>query len=198
MKRVVSLLLVVLMVIPTISLAEESKAAEKPRNSFKTEDECEAALKSGKFEAYNPSVTTHKNDDPVNGVDRIMIPAETTMCMNVDIVGGARYIVVLEETELRARKNPDGSLAVYALNSCGNKIHNGPVIPAPASLVGSAERVAAAASLPSDRPVNQMTSEKKGGIFRSKWFWAGVVVGGGAVGFALSKTTKVTQTVIIH
>lgn len=121
------MLALVLLSAPAFSQA----SAQKPKpNMFSTMSSCSAALESGNFRFYEPKYFGLNSRNPANDVDRIVVPIESNICIEMLVVGGRRFVVQREGTQFRARKNPDGSLSLYARDDCGNPVF-GVVFPPP-------------------------------------------------------------------
>lgn len=97
---------------------------------------CTAALESGNFRFYEPKYFGLSSRNPTNGVDRVVVPLESNLCIEMLVVGGRRFVVQREGTKFRAYKLPNGSLALYARDDCGNPVF-GVIFPgaAPHSIV---------------------------------------------------------------
>lgn len=166
-------------------------------NTFPTLAACSAALESGAFRFYEPKYFGLRTRNPVNGVDRIVVPLESDQCLQMLVVGGRRFVVQREGTLFRARRLADGSLSLYARDDCGNPVYNvvrtAPVLlepevresqpirqhyvpPPPPRFVGP----------PIAKPVPPPVSlEKKGGFCSSKKCrWTLIAIGGAVAGYA--------------
>ena len=172
----------------------EAQAPTKLDNVFPTLATCEAALKSRDFRPYEPKYFGLKKRNPVNGVDRIVVPLEYDMCLDSEVVGGWKYVVHQEGTKFRALKLADGSLALYARDDCGNGVR-GVVLPAPPPPVPEVVRptvplvMQPLPTVTTERELDDrktlFVSEKKGGFCKSKKCrWTLAMLGTAAAGGA--------------
>jgi hypothetical protein len=119
MKKSVLLLLAVL----ACGATAEAQVPAKP-NMFPTLASCNAALLSGHVRFYEPKYFGLTTRNPVNNADRVVVPLETDLCLEMLVVGGRQFVAQREGTLFRALKRADGSLALYARDDCGNPVYN--------------------------------------------------------------------------
>jgi hypothetical protein len=188
MKRIAVLMALVLAV-PLDALAQKPAevSPDKP-NMFTTKAACEEALESGNFRYYVPKFYGHNSRQPVDGVNRVVVPLESDTCLEMQVVGGRKFVVQKEGTMFRAHRNSDGSLSLYARDDCGNRVFD-VVFPAPDLPVAEREPEPERPALyipppPPPREDDWVPSspppvvEKKGG---KKWPWlvaGGLLLGG--------------------
>lgn len=176
----------VLLVIAILSFhasAVLAQAPEKPNNVFPTKAACEAAMKSGNFRYYEPKFLGLKSREPIDNNTRVRVPLETDQCVDMQVVGGRRFVVQKEGTKFRAHVLPDGSLSLYARDDCGNRVY-GAVFPAPAQPVTEAEPVPAPFAPPVYGPPPPVEKaayhepEIRKGHKKWPWVLAGIIGGG--------------------
>jgi hypothetical protein len=104
--------------------------AQAQPNMFPAMEACEAALDSGNFRFYEPRYFGLRMRGLPDGINRVVVPLETDLCLEMLVVGGRRFVVQREGTLFRALRRMDGSLALYARHDCGNPVY-GVVFPPP-------------------------------------------------------------------
>ena len=114
---------------------------------FSTMSACTAALESGNYRIYEPKYFGLNSRNPANGVDRIVVPIESNMCIEMLVVGGRQFVVQREGTKFRAYKLPNGALALYARDDCGNPVY-GVIFPGPVISQPSAQPIREIPTLP--------------------------------------------------
>lgn len=186
-------MLSLVMLVVALGAVAEAQVQPMP-NMFPTMAACSAALESGAFRFYEPKYFGLRTKNPVNGIDRVVVPLESNLCLEMLVVGGHRFVAQREGTLFRAHRLADGSLSLYARDDCGNPVY-GVVFPAPAVF----EEIRTPISpprIPHQRvePVRQKPRrvrthhsvapvEKKSGFCSSKKCkWTLVAIGGAAVG----------------
>jgi hypothetical protein len=167
-----------------------AQATQYP-NTFPTLASCTEALASGRLRYYEPRYFGLAAREPVDGRERIRVPLESDLCLEMLVVGGVRFVAQREGTVFRARRLADGSLSLYARDDCGNPVY-GAILPAAAP---PPPEPAALPSRPTFNPPEPVTvipvravappaPKKRGGFCSSKACRVGVaVVGGVALGY---------------
>ena len=110
--------------------AQTTAATVLAPNTFVTPAACEAARTLGNFRYYEPSYFGLKGRNPVNGTTKIRVLLEHDLCIDMEVVGGRKFVVQKEGTPFRANVLADGSLQLYARDDCGNGVF-GTTLPAP-------------------------------------------------------------------
>jgi len=167
-------------------------------NMFPTLASCNAALLSGQIRFYEPRYFGLNSKNPVNNVDRVVVPLETDMCLEMLVVGGRQFVAQREGTLFRARTQADGTLALYARDDCGNPVYN-VVLSAPVRLTPEVRESPPVVQHyvpppppprflgpPVRKPVpTPAVTEKKGGFCSSKKCrFTVLAIAGGAAGYA--------------
>lgn len=103
----------------TLGFSQQAEAQQHPR-VWQTEYQCNLALESGKYAVYVPADTRKKS---VNRIDNktifgVYLPQE--QCREQWTMLGWKYVVHPTTVPLRARKNAQGELVVFARDDCGN------------------------------------------------------------------------------
>lgn len=104
--------------------------AAKPPNGtgphvFASEEACRVALRSGDYRNYEPKYFGGKNKNPVVEGKNKAVPSELDACVDLDIVGGRKWVIQKAGTIFRFNLKADGSLedVPFARDDCGNKVH---------------------------------------------------------------------------
>jgi len=184
-----------LLVTTVFGAVAEAQPQVKP-NMFPSLASCNEARLAGQFRYYEPRYFGLSTRNPVNNADRVVVPLETDMCLEMLVVGGRLFVVQREGTLFRAQKRADGSLALYARDDCGNPVYN-VVLSAPVLLEPEVRESQSAVQHyvppppprflgPPDRKQvpPPASTPKKGGFCSSKKCRFTVLAIGGAAGYA--------------
>lgn len=119
----------------SLGLSQQAEAQRQAPNAWNTLGECQTALESGNFSYYVPTFLGNKGKNQIDGVHVFGVRLEQPECRHQFTMMGWKYVVQPTSVLLRARKDANGKLTVFARDDCGND-DNSPLraLPAPTPL----------------------------------------------------------------